>query len=133
MTLKGEFELASWDESPYREMDGDRKLTRATVTQNLAGAVTGTGSLEYLMCYAEDGTARFVGFQHVEGAVEGREGSFVLESVGEFDGTKASGTWSVVPGSGAGGLGGIGGEGHFEATHGPKGQYELDATFADDA
>jgi hypothetical protein len=129
MTLKGEFELASWDESTYREMEGDRKLTRATVEQNLTGPVTGTGSIEYLMCYADDGTARFVGFQHVKGSVEGRDGSFVVVSVGEFDGTTAAGTWSVVPGSGAGGLAGIGGEGRFEATHGPKGQYELDATF----
>jgi hypothetical protein len=129
MTLKGEFELASWDESPYRELEGDRKLTRASVTQNLRGDVAGTGALEYLMCYAEDGTARFVGFQHVEGSVEGRDGSFVVESVGEFDGTTASGTWSVVPGSGAGGLDGMGGDGRFEATHGPKGHYELDATF----
>jgi hypothetical protein len=129
MTFKGEFELASWDESPYRELDGDRKLTRASVTQNLSGDVTGTGTLEYLMCYAEDGTARFVGFQHVEGSVGGRQGSFVVESVGEFDGTTASGTWSVVPGSGAGDLSGIGGDGRFEATHGPKGRYELDAGF----
>ena len=128
--LKGEFELASWDESTYRELEGDRKLTKATVSQNLSGAVTGSGSLEYLMCYAEDGTARFVGFQHVEGSVEGRKGSFVVESVGEFDGTTASGSWSVVPGSGAGDLAGLSGDGRFEATHGPKGNYELNAVWS---
>jgi Protein of unknown function (DUF3224) len=127
-TLKGEFELAGWDESTYLELEGERRLTRASVKQNISGDISGSGEVEYLMCYAEDGTARFLGFQRVTGSVQGRDGSFVLESVGGFDGGRAFGTWSVVPGSGSEGLAGISGEGRFEAPKGPNGTYELDAT-----
>ena len=56
-TLKGSFEVASWDEIPYDERDS-RRLTRASVTQRFSGAVSGEGSAEWLMSYNEDATAR---------------------------------------------------------------------------
>ena len=40
-TLKGELTLSSWDEETYAEREGDRKLTRAKVTQELAGDIVG--------------------------------------------------------------------------------------------
>jgi hypothetical protein len=128
-TLKGEFELAGWDETTYADLEGERKLNRASVRQNITGDVAGTGEVEYLMCYGEDGTARFLGFQRIEGTAGGRDGSFVVESVGGFAEGKATGTWSVVPGSGTGDLTGLSGSGSFEAETGPKGSYELDADF----
>jgi len=84
-TAKGQFELASWNEDTYQELDGGAKLTRASVTQDFSGDVTGGGTVEWLMCYRPDGTARFVGLQRVEGTVGGMEGSFVAESVGNFE------------------------------------------------
>src|SRR3954465_4639550 len=112
---EGQFELASWTEDTYRELGNGGKLTRASVPQQFSGDVTGAGAVEWLMCYQADGTARFVGWQRVDGAVGGTEGSLVLESAGEFDGGQAVGEWTVVPGSGTGGLAGITGTGRFEA------------------
>ena len=70
-TAKGEFELTGWDENAYLEVDDTRKLTRASVTQEFRGDVVGAGSVEWLMSYQPDGTARFVGLQRIEGTVGG--------------------------------------------------------------
>jgi hypothetical protein len=125
-TLTGGFQLASWDEQTTEELEGERKLTRALVTQTFTGDLEGEGSVEWLMCYAEDGTARFVGMQLVRGVIDGRKGSVVLETIGDFDGTIASGTWTVLPGSATGDLVGITGRGRFEAPHGPNATYTLE-------
>jgi hypothetical protein len=93
-SLTGEFEVTSWNEEPYAQRDGERKLTHASVTQTLSGGVTGTGAVEWLMSYQEDGTARFVGLQQLDGEIEGRAGSVVLDTVGDFDGKEAAGSWT---------------------------------------
>jgi hypothetical protein len=66
--------------------------------------------------------------QHVTGTLEGRTGGFVMETTGDFDGTTAKGRWSIISGSGTGGLAGISGEGGFEAPHGPTATYAIDLT-----
>jgi hypothetical protein len=126
---QGIFELQSWDESAYLELEGDAKLTRASVAQKFSGDLDGEGSVEWLMCYADDGTARFVGLQRFSGQLGGRSGSFVLETLGTFDGGEAKGTWSVVPRSGTDELRGITGAGSFAAQRGPKASVELDYDF----
>jgi hypothetical protein len=127
--LEGEFEVTSWDEDTYQKLGGERKLTKASVTQKFTGDLSGSGSVEWLMCYADDGKARFVGFQRIESIAAGRVGSVVIESNGKFDGKKAAGTWSVLPGSGEGDLEGITGKGRFEAPMGGKPSYSLEARF----
>jgi uncharacterized protein DUF3224 len=127
--LEGEFEVVSWDEDTYQKLEGERKLTKASVTQKFTGDLAGTGSVEWLMSYANDGKARFVGFQRIESTATGHTGSVVIESNGKFDGKKAAGTWSVLPGSGEGDLEGITGKGRFEAPMGGKPSYSLEARF----
>jgi Protein of unknown function (DUF3224) len=127
--LAGEFTVTSWDEETYTEREGDRKLTRAAVTQDLAGDVTGKGQVEWLMSYAEDGTAHFVGLQMFEGLIDGREGSAVLETIGDFDGKEAAWNGKVVEGSAAGEWSGMSGEGQFRAPHGNKATFTLDCSF----
>jgi Protein of unknown function (DUF3224) len=127
--LNGEFAVTSWDEKPYAEREGERKLTRASVTQDVSGDIVGTGQVEWLMSYAEDGTAHFVGLQQFEGTIDGREGSVVFETIGDFDGNEATWTAKVVPGSGAAGWATMHGEGRFRAPHGNKASYSLDCSF----
>lgn len=129
-TLTGGFELASWDERTTQELDGGRKLTRADVTQTFTGDLEGEGAVTWLMSYAEDGTAHFVGMQLVRGVIDGRKGSVVLETIGDFDGSIAAGTWRVLPESATGDLAGITGTGRFEAPHGPKATYTLEVELA---
>jgi hypothetical protein len=127
--LRGEMTNTSWEETTYAERDGDRKLTRAAVTQDLAGDVIGTGQVEWLMSYADDGTAHFVGLQQFEGRIDGREGSVVLETIGDFDGNEAAWIGKVVEGSGTGDWTGMRGEGRFRAPHGSKASFTLECSF----
>ncbi len=124
-TINGGFKVASWDESPYEEREG-RRLTRASVTQHFEGDIAGEGSAEWLMSYQPDGTARFVGLQLVDGEVDGRQGTFVLETAGEFDGAVARWEASVVSGSSTGELAELTGRGRFEAPFGSQASYELE-------
>jgi hypothetical protein len=124
-TAKGSFEVTSWDEETYEER-GSAKLTRAQVGQRFQGDVAGDGAAQWLMSYRPDGTARFVGLQRVTGEIGGRKGSFVLETIGDFDGSVAKWDASVVEGSGADGLEGLTGGGSFEAPMGSTASFTLD-------
>jgi hypothetical protein len=127
MTIaRGQFELASWDENTYQELEGGGKLTRATVTQTFSGDVSGEGAAQWLMAYRSDGTAHFIGLQRIRGALHGRDGEFVLETIGDFDGKVATWTCSVVEGSGSGALEGLRGRGSFGAPKGPTASFELE-------
>jgi len=123
---KGSFELASWQEDTYEDLGDGAKLTRASVTQTFNGDVDGEGAVEWLMAYRPDGTAHFVGLQRIRGAVDGHKGTFVLATIGEFDGQMASWTASVVAGSGTAELVGMTGSGKFDAPRGPKATFDLD-------
>ena len=124
--ITGTFKYTSWDENPYEELESGRRLTRASVAQDLSGDIEGEGSAEWLMCYGADKTATFVGLQRLSGRIGERSGSFVVESHGTFDGELARGRWTVVPGSGTDDLHGIQGDGTWEAPHGPEATFELD-------
>lgn len=126
MKAAGSFDVTAWDEATYEELENGGKLTRATVSQAFSGDVAGEGSVVWLMAYRSDGTAQFVGLQRVTGALGGRSGSFLLETSGVFDGAEARGSWSILAGSGTGGLAGIGGSGHFAAPHGSHATYQLE-------
>ena len=123
------FEISSWDENPYVELDGGAKMTRASVGQAFSGDLEGEGSVEWLMCYREDKTADFVGLQRFVGRLGSRSGSFVMRTQGTFDGEKAAGELSVVAGSGTEELGGITGAGAFVAPHGSTPSVDLDYDF----
>jgi hypothetical protein len=129
-TLRGGFQVTSWDEKPYDERDG-RRLTKASVTQRFEGDIAGEGSAEWLMAYQGDETARFVGLHLVEGEVAGRRGTFVLETTGVFEGGVARWEAGVVTGSATGDLVDLRGRGTFEAPHGSEASYELELELPD--
>ena len=88
---QAQFEVQSWDENTYVELDGGAKLTRASVGQAFTGDLEGDGSVEWLMCYREDKTADFVGLQRFVGRLGSRSGSFVMHTQGSFDGDRGQG------------------------------------------
>jgi len=124
-TATGIFEITGWDENPYETNDDGSKLTRAEVTQAFHGGIDGEGAVQWLMAYRPDGTAHFVGLQRISGTMGDRRGSFLVETTGEFDGTIATGAWSIIDGSGTDGLAGIRGTGTFGAPHGSEATYTL--------
>jgi hypothetical protein len=122
----GKFTVTGGSEQTIREAPGEVRLTRVSGTQRFAGAIEGAGEVDWVFCYRPDRTARFVGLQRVEGSIDGRAGSVILESVGDHDGHRSKGSWRVVPGSGTGELAGIDGSGSFDAPGGMEVDYELD-------
>ena len=108
---KAMFEVKSWDEKPYSELAGGAKFTRANVTAAIHGDIEGEGTLEYLMFYPGDGSASFVGLEHVTGRIGDRAGSFTLQHTGNDDGSTTKSAYFVVPGSGTGDLHGLRGKG----------------------
>ena len=123
--LSGNFEIKGWDEKPVDEHEDGRKLTRATVKRSFAGDLSGESTTEYLMSYAADKTARFVGMEMVEGAVDGHSGHVTLQLTGVYDGKEAKADWEVVEGSGDGVFEGASGKGSFSAPKGSTGEYKL--------
>jgi len=124
------FEVKTWDEKAYEESDGT-KLTRARVTKAYRGDITGDATAESLMFYRPDGSATFTGYERVAATVGGRRGSFVLEARGTYRDGTATCDCTVVPGSGAGELVGLRGEGRYVATHAdyPNVTFSLDYRF----
>jgi hypothetical protein len=125
----GTFTVSSWDENTYEELDGGGKLTKATVTFAFSGDLEGQGQWDAVMCYRDDGTATFTGYQRTTGTLGGRTGTFVLRADGTFENGEAKSIWQVVDGSAIGDLRGLTGTGQAVATATPPGtftfEYEL--------
>jgi Protein of unknown function (DUF3224) len=117
-TAQGRFAIRSWDEKPYSEGQDVPKLTRATVTKTFTGDVEGEGHVEYLMMYRSDGSATFVGLERITARIGGKNGSFVLQRAGVFEGGQAKESYSVIPGSATGELRGLSGDGSSAVGHG---------------
>lgn len=122
----GVFSVVGGIEQGIHEDPSGVRLTRVSGTQRFEGSVVGDGSVDWVFCYQADRSARFVGFQRIQGVLDKRSGSFVMESVGDHDGKTSRGRWRVVPGSGAGELTGITGQGAFEAAGGRDVSYQID-------
>lgn len=131
----GLYSIKSWDEktwdgAPWNEVPGS-KVTHALVMQTFTGGIEGAAIYRQLAAYSGDAYASFVGLHHITGSVEGRSGSFVLQSSGIYTDNTARVTWFVVPGSGTGELAGLRGQGGYTASHGdyPNVPYALEYDF----
>jgi hypothetical protein len=125
------FEVKTWDEKPYQEIEGGSKLTRASVTKAFRGDITGDGTSESLMFYRADGSAVFTSLERIVAAIGGRAGSFVLQGSGIYRDGTATCDFTVVADSGSGELRGLRGEGRYVAGHAdyPNVPFTLDYSF----
>ncbi|MFK4070605.1 DUF3224 domain-containing protein [Streptomyces sp. NPDC029674] len=128
-TVTGTFTFAGWDERPVAGAEGGTRIAHAAVTNDYTGAVEAKGtSCEYTIAYTSDTVGAFVGYELIDGTLDGRAGSFVLEQRGAFgaDGVIAC-SFTVLPGSGTGELAGLTGAGSFTARGGqPTTPYSFD-------
>jgi hypothetical protein len=122
-SITATFTIDQWDEQPIAEVDGAPKLTRAIVGKTYAGDIDGTSTTEWLMSYAADGTATFIGMERLQADIDGRHGTFVLQHVGRFADGAATADLTVVEGSGSGRLAGTTGTGELRAD--PNGKVTL--------
>jgi hypothetical protein len=118
---KAEFRITSWDEQAYGEFAGSEKLTRTTVAQTYTGDLEGEGKADSLMYYPPAAApVPYVGLERFTCTLAGRAGTFVAQSHGAYADGVAEVNWSVVPGSGTGGLAGLRGDGGYRAAHGEE-------------
>jgi hypothetical protein len=122
--VKAEFEIASWHETPFDEGVGVAKLTEALVAKKYSGGIDATSTTKWLMTYAPDKTATFVGIERIKGTVHGKHGSLVLLHDGDFKDGAATATLRVV--SGTDELEGMTGKGTFRADPAGSVTLELD-------
>jgi hypothetical protein len=118
------FEVTSWDEHPFDAAIETPKVTEAVVGKSYSGGIDGTSSTRWLMSYAPDETATFVGIELITAAIGDAQGTLVLQHVGEFRDGAATATLTVV--GGAGGLAGATGSGDFRADPGGSVSLHLD-------
>lgn len=122
---RAQFEVTSWEETPFDEATGVANLTEALVTKKYTGDIEATSTTKWLMAYATDKTAAFVGLERIKGTVSGRHGSLVLQHDGTFENGSADASLTVV--SGTDELKSVSGDGTFTAN--PAGSITLDLTF----
>jgi len=99
------------------------------LTETFAGDIEGESPVRALQVLRSDKSAHLVSLQRFHGRLGGREGSFVLQGSETVENGKIKATWSVVPGSGTGGLTGLRGEGGFEGEFGKGSDGTLDYWF----
>ena len=120
--IRAQFEVTSWNEVPFDEGRGVAKLTEALVARKYTGDIAGTSTTKWLMAYAPDKTASFVGLERIKGTVAGKHGSLVIQHVGTFQNGAAKATLTVI--SGTNELKSASGSGDFIAN--PAGSITLD-------
>jgi hypothetical protein len=125
----GKINVKVWDPKPYDELEGESTLVRIHVEEDFTGDIEGSGMVEFLQAQLADGSASFVGIERVTGRIGSRSGTFLLQDQGTLIGSRVSGTWVVVPGSGTSELSGLRGEGGFAAELGQGAEITLDYWF----
>lgn len=120
--VRAEFEIASWDETPFDEGVGVAKLSEALVEKKYSGGIDATSTTKWLMAYAPDKTATFVGIERIKGTIDGKHGTLVVLHDGVFEDGAATATLRIV--SGTDQLKGATGEGTFRAD--PAGSITLE-------
>lgn len=93
------------------------KLIHARWTKVLTGEIRGTGVVHLLMFQQSGGPAAYVGIEHYDVEVKGRRGTFLLLHVATMSGSKHETSWTIVAGSGTGGLTGIAGTAEITLDH----------------
>ncbi|MEU2391203.1 DUF3224 domain-containing protein [Streptomyces sp. NPDC007369] len=115
----GRFTFSDWEEQPVGPAGSVPRIARSTVVNSFTGGIEAKATTcTYTIAYTGENVGSYTGLELLSGAVDGREGAFVLKEHGSFDagGTRCS--FEVVPGSGTGGLAGLTGSGSFEYRHG---------------
>jgi hypothetical protein len=124
--MSHEFEIVSWEESPYLEIDETAKFTRAVIHKKYIGELEGEGRLTYLMAYNPDGSATFVGIERITGSIKGKTGSFSTREQGTFVAGKVESSFTIIEASSTGELSCLIGQGYYITGHTPRVAFEFE-------
>lgn len=96
MAQTNTFTVLSWDEHNVHYLEDEKKVNRATVTQEYTGTLKGKSSAEYTMYYEDVQSSTFVGIESFEGTYDGKKGTLLFLHRGEFRDGIASSSFSVI-------------------------------------
>jgi hypothetical protein len=127
--IEATFEIGSWDETPFEDGNDATKLTEALVAKRYDGDIKGTSTTKWLLAYAPDKSALYVGIEHITGTIGGMTGSLVLLHDGSYRDGVATADLRIATGTGE--LSNAAGTGKFRAD--PAGSLTLDLDGVDTA
>jgi len=116
------------DATPY-DQTADPPLVEIRLNETFTGDIDGVSPVRALQVARGDHSANLVSVQRFRGKLGGRQGTFVLQGSETVEQGKIKATWFVVPGSGAGDLSGLRGEGGFQGDFGKGSEATLDYWF----
>jgi Protein of unknown function (DUF3224) len=97
------FTINGWEPTTIDDRDGV-SLTRTKVIKTFTGDLEGASVAELLMAGAPNDSAAYVGFERIEGKLNGRAGSFILHHNAVSARGEQSATWTIMTDSGTGEL-----------------------------
>ncbi|WP_242888366.1 DUF3224 domain-containing protein [Actinomadura litoris] len=106
--VEARFEIVEFDETVYEEPAEGPKLTRVAIKKHYEGTIEGTGVTHVLTAQGAGGGG-YVASERIEGTLDGRQGTFVIQHHGLADGDAQTSDGRIVPNSGTGELAGISG------------------------
>lgn len=110
MLAKGSFDVEMHRDPPFDTADGIA-LSRASLDKRFTGALHGTSSGQMLSALTPtQGSAAYVAIERIDGALDGKRGTFVAAHLGVMNRGAPSLTIHIVPDSGTGELRGIAGK-----------------------
>lgn len=110
MIAKGTFEVTMEAEPPFDDVQGV-SLARVAIHKRFSGALDATSKVQMLAARTPVPTsAAYVAVERVEGALDGRRGTFVLVHLGIQGGANACHSVLIAPDSGTDELRGIAGK-----------------------
>src|SRR3569833_2506122 len=105
------FTMKNWEENIVSAAEGGPRVAYAHAAMAYDGVIEGESVCDLLLYYAgegyESGTTTSPSFEHIEGKVDGRAGTFVVKHEFTFDAQGNTTTNSDEPGSGTGELAGL--------------------------
>ena len=115
--MNNTFEIKSWDEAPYLELNNGVKYSRAKLVKEYTGQIVGVGQLEYLITYNESGSSFFTGIEHFEGTLNNLKGTFSMVHEGTFADGSVESKFRIIENSQTNELAKATGEGSYKTGH----------------
>tara|TARA_R100001143_G_scaffold63450_1_gene70549 strand:- start:17128 stop:17514 length:387 start_codon:yes stop_codon:yes gene_type:complete len=125
MKIKGEFEVKLNPQDGYTQGNDGIKLGRMTLDKTFHGDLDAKSKGEMLSAMTPLGPAGYVAIEQVQGTLEGKKGSFVLQHFGTINKGKERLILEVVPDSATGEIKGLSGTMAINIEDG-KHYYEFD-------
>jgi len=128
----GQFDLTKDTEPPYDNAPG-AAIARAVITKQFHGDLTGTSITHMTQAMTDhDGSAGYVAMERVNGTLDGRTGTFVLQHHALGDRGQRTLSITVLPDSATDQLTGLRGQLDVDISNG-RHDYILDYYFTSDA